>query len=116
MPTYEYQCSSCAHRFDEFQSFSEATLKKCPKCKKNKLARLIGTGAAILFKGSGFYETDYRPDSYNKAAKADNPSHTESSNKETSKAPETGKEGSATAPAKEPTPAPKSTPSKKSKD
>src|SRR5215472_14471714 len=71
MPTYEYQCDACNHNFDEFQSFSEEPLKKCPKCGKKKLRRLFGTGAAILFKGSGFYETDYRSDSYKKAAKAE---------------------------------------------
>ena len=73
MPTYEYQCNACGHRFDELQSFSDAPLKKCPKCKKNKLQRLIGTGAAILFKGSGFYQTDYRSESYKSAAQADKP-------------------------------------------
>lgn len=71
MPTYEYQCDACDHNFDEFQSMSEEPLKKCPKCKKSKLRRVFGTGAAILFKGSGFYETDYRSDSYKSAAKAD---------------------------------------------
>ena len=73
MPTYEYQCNACGHRFDELQSFSDAVLKKCPKCKKKKLERLIGTGAAILFKGSGFYQTDYRSESYQNSAKADVP-------------------------------------------
>ena len=109
MPTYEYLCSACTHRFDEFQSFSEAPLKKCPKCKKNKLQRLLGTGAAILVKGSGFYETDYRNDSYNTAAKADTAPKNDSST-----APTTSKEG--TAPAKETSPAPKASTSKKSKD
>jgi putative FmdB family regulatory protein len=71
MPTYDYACDACGHTFEEFQSFSEAPLKKCPECKKNKLRRLIGTGAAILFKGSGFYQTDYRSESYKSAAKAD---------------------------------------------
>jgi putative FmdB family regulatory protein len=73
VPTYEYECDACGHRFDEFQSFSEEPLKKCPACKKSKLRRLFGTGAAVLFKGSGFYETDYRSDSYKQAAKADQP-------------------------------------------
>lgn len=71
MPTYEYHCDACDHNFDEFQSMSDAPLKKCPKCKKPKLRRVFGTGAAILFKGSGFYETDYRSESYKSAAKAD---------------------------------------------
>ncbi len=71
MPTYDYECDACKHAFEEFQSMSEAPLKKCPKCGKNKLRRLIGTGAAILFKGSGFYQTDYRSDSYKSAAKAE---------------------------------------------
>jgi putative FmdB family regulatory protein len=73
MPTYEYECRACQHRFEELQSFSEAPLKKCPACKKNKLQRLLGAGAAIIFKGAGFYQTDYRSDSYKSAAKADAP-------------------------------------------
>ena len=71
MPTYEYECDACNHRFDELQSFSDPVLKKCPACKKSKLRRLFGTGAAVLFKGSGFYETDYRSDAYQKSAKAE---------------------------------------------
>jgi putative FmdB family regulatory protein len=71
MPTYEYHCDACEHNFDEFQSFQEEPLKKCPKCGKLKLRRLFGTGAAVLFKGSGFYETDYRSESYKAAAKAE---------------------------------------------
>jgi putative FmdB family regulatory protein len=60
MPTYDYECSACGHTFDELQSFSDPPLSKCPKCKKKKLNRLFGGGGAIVFKGSGFYETDYR--------------------------------------------------------
>lgn len=71
MPTYDYECDGCGHKFEEFQSMADAHLKKCPQCKKNKLRRLFGGGAAILFKGSGFYQTDYRSDSYKAAAKAD---------------------------------------------
>ena len=71
MPTYEYQCDACDHNFDEFQSINDKPLKKCPQCKKPKLRRVFGIGAAILFKGSGFYQTDYRSESYKAAAKAD---------------------------------------------
>jgi len=60
MPTYDYECKACGHEFDELQSFSDPVLTKCPKCKKNKLERLFGGGGAIIFKGTGFYETDYR--------------------------------------------------------
>jgi putative FmdB family regulatory protein len=71
MPTYDYVCDACDHTFDEFQHMSDEPLKKCPKCGKKKLRRLFGSGAAIIFKGSGFYETDYRSDSYKKGAEAD---------------------------------------------
>jgi putative FmdB family regulatory protein len=71
MPTYDYRCSACGHEFELFQSMSESARRKCPECGKLALERLIGTGAAVLFKGSGFYETDYRSDSYKKAAEAE---------------------------------------------
>ena len=71
MPTYDYECDGCGHTFDEFQYFSEDPLKKCPQCKKNKLRRLFGTGASVIFEGSGFYETDYRSESYKAGAKAE---------------------------------------------
>lgn len=71
MPTYDYECDACGHTFEEFQSISADVLVKCPECGKKKLRRLFGTGAAIVFKGSGFYQTDYRSDSYKKAAAAD---------------------------------------------
>jgi len=72
MPTYDYVCDGCQHAFEQWQSFNDDHLTKCPKCKKAKLRRLIGTGAALIFKGSGFYETDYnRGEAYEKAAKAD---------------------------------------------
>ncbi len=76
MPTYEYECDACDHKFDEFQSMSEEPLKKCPKCSKRKLRRLFGSGAAIIFKGSGFYQTDYRSESYKAGAKAEETSTT----------------------------------------
>ena len=71
MPTYEYECDACGHRFELYQSISADPERKCPECKKLKLRRLIGTGAAVVFKGSGFYQTDYRSDSYKKSAAAD---------------------------------------------
>jgi len=71
MPTYDYECDACGHEFELFQSISENVKRKCPECGKQKLRRLFGTGAAIVFKGSGFYQTDYRSDSYKKRAKED---------------------------------------------
>ncbi|MCS7034167.1 MAG: zinc ribbon domain-containing protein [Phycisphaerae bacterium] len=71
MPTYEYRCEECEHEFEAFQSITASPLRKCPECKRPKLRRLIGSGAALLFKGDGFYITDYRSESYKKAAKAD---------------------------------------------
>jgi putative FmdB family regulatory protein len=70
MPTYDYKCRKCGHVFEAFQSIKDAPLSKCPKC-KGKVQRCIGSGAGIIFKGSGFYQTDYRSDSYHKAAKAE---------------------------------------------
>lgn len=60
MPTYDYRCDACGHEHVHFQAMSEAPLRKCPKCGRMKLRRLIGSGAGIIFKGSGFYETDYK--------------------------------------------------------
>jgi putative FmdB family regulatory protein len=71
MPTYEYKCNACGNRFEKFQSMSSPPIKKCPKCGKNKVQRLIGTGAGLIFKGSGFYITDYRDSGYKESAKAD---------------------------------------------
>ena len=69
MPTYDYKCDACGHAFEKFQSISASPLKKCPSCAQNKLKRLIGTGAGVIFKGGGFYQTDYRSESYKAAAK-----------------------------------------------
>jgi len=71
MPTYDYVCNGCDHRFEAFQLITAGALRKCPECKKNRLKRIIGAGAAVIFKGSGFYQTDYRSESYKKAAAAD---------------------------------------------
>jgi putative FmdB family regulatory protein len=81
MPTYEYQCTACGHAFEKFQSIKAAPIKKCPQCGKSKVKRLIGMGAGLLFKGSGFYITDYRGHSYSKAAKADAPPTTSGESK-----------------------------------
>lgn len=71
MPTYEYQCGACGHKFEKFHSITAEPIKVCPACKKKKVKRLIGTGAGIIFKGSGFYATDYRSENYRNAAKSD---------------------------------------------
>ena len=60
MPTYDYVCAACEHAFEHFQSMTSRRLRKCPACGKPKLERLIGSGAGVIFKGSGFYETDYK--------------------------------------------------------
>jgi len=71
MPTYDYVCEACDHQFELFQSITAGTKRKCPQCGRFKLRRLIGPGAAIVFKGSGFYQTDYRSASYRKGAEAE---------------------------------------------
>ena len=60
MPTYDYKCEKCEHTFEALQGINDDHLKKCPECKKNALKRLIGTGGNLVFKGTGFYETDYK--------------------------------------------------------
>ena len=60
MPTYEYECDGCGYAFEHLQSMADKKLKKCPKCSKMKLHRLIGSGSGIIFKGTGFYETDFK--------------------------------------------------------
>ena len=73
MPTYEYACGACEHRFEKFQSMLDKPIKKCPECGKSKARRMISGGAGVLFKGSGFYQTDYRSKGYQEAAKKDVP-------------------------------------------
>lgn len=68
MPTYEYECEKCGHHFERFQNMTDEPLKRCPKC-RCKVTRLVGTGAGLIFKGSGFYETDYRSRSYKEGVK-----------------------------------------------
>jgi putative FmdB family regulatory protein len=85
MPTYDYQCSACEHEWELFQRITEDPVKTCPACKKRKAVRQFGTGAAIVFKGSGFYETDYRSESYKKSAEADKKKPSSSSDSKSEK-------------------------------
>ena len=110
MPTYEYSCEKCGQHFDAFQSMRDEPFRECPKelCRlqkwgHGKVKRLLGTGAGLIFKGSGFYTTDYRSDSYKEAAKKESP------------AAASGGEKSAAAkePSKAPSPAEKKSPEKK---
>ena len=85
MPTYDYLCDNCGHKFEKFQSITARPLRKCPNCGKNQLKRLIGAGAGIIFKGSGFYETDYRSQSYKEAKKKEEKTATEAKDKKDTK-------------------------------
>ena len=71
MPTYEYICENCGYEFEQFQSITAKPLRKCPKCGDKDLKRLIGAGSGLIFKGSGFYETDYRSENYKKGEKSE---------------------------------------------
>ncbi len=85
MPTYDYKCEKCDHRWELFQSITAKPIKKCPECGAQKAKRVIGPGAGILFKGSGFYQTDYRSDSYKQAAASDKKSQDSASSASESK-------------------------------
>lgn len=86
MPTYEYECDGCGHEFELFQSMKDDPIKTCPECKKKKVRRLLGSGAGIIFKGSGFYETDYkRKDSSSSSSNGSNESGSGDSKKSESK-------------------------------
>ena len=85
MPTYEYRCSQCDHEFEEFQLITAQPISKCPQCGQSKVRRLIGSGSALLFKGSGFYQTDYRSENYKKAAQAESTSSADKSDSSASK-------------------------------
>lgn len=71
MPTYEYECTACGATFERFQSITEAPVRKCPECGRRKARRLLGAGAGIIFRGSGFHQTDYRSADYKAKAKAE---------------------------------------------
>jgi putative FmdB family regulatory protein len=89
MPTYDYICESCGCRFEQFQSITAKPLRKCSKCGKNKLKRLIGAGAGVIFKGSGFYQTDYRSEGYKKAQEGEKKKADKDTGKKETKTKET---------------------------
>ena len=98
MPTYEYVCRACGHAFEQFQSITSSPVRTCPKCGKRKVERKIGIGAGVLFRGGGFYETDYRSESYSTAEKAERESGTKSDGASgDAKAKDTKPAGNATA-------------------
>jgi putative FmdB family regulatory protein len=105
MPTYDYECDACDHKFELYQSITADPEKKCPKCKKMKLRRLIGTGAAVVFKGSGFYQTDYRSESYKKSAAADSKAPASETKSESTTSTETNTSESPATKAADPKPA-----------
>ena len=116
MPTYRYECRSCKKIHEFFQSMSEEPIKKCPSC-GGRLDRLIGTGAGILLKGSGFHNTDYRSASYREAAKSE--SESAKSDTPAAKSEKTDSKSTSDAPKKEAAPKSESKPKvskKKSKD
>ena len=90
MPTYEYKCDACGYAFERFHSMSAVPIKRCPECGKAKVKRLIGMGAGLIFKGSGFYITDYRDKSYTDKAKADSGPETPAESKSDAKPAEAG--------------------------
>ena len=102
MPTYDYVCDSCGHEFEAFESITSEPQRDCPECKTPRLRRKIGPGAAILFKGSGFYKTDYRSESYKSAAKAEKsssePAGTSKSDSSKSDTPKSNSSKSSTTP------------------
>ena len=82
MPTYDYECNACNHTFELFQSITAGHIRKCPECGELKVKRLIGTGSTIIFKGSGFYQTDYRSEEYKSRQKAEKSSSSSSDTKD----------------------------------
>jgi putative FmdB family regulatory protein len=92
MPTYEYKCENCGSEFELFQPITARSLRKCRQCGRSGLRRLIGAGAGVIFKGSGFYQTDYRSESYNNEAKKDKEGTKESATKKSEAKGESKKE------------------------
>lgn len=110
MPTYDYSCPDCEHKFQRFQSMSADPVKLCPQCNKENVKRLIGTGGGLIFKGSGFYITDYRSSSYSEGKKSEGGSGAGESS--ASGSGSSNSAGSTSAPSSAPSsPAPSSSPS-----
>jgi putative FmdB family regulatory protein len=107
MPTYEYICDACEHEFEQFQSITADPVKECPECRKKKVRRKISTGAGIIFKGGGFYETDYRSKNYKESAKKESDAAKPASESK-------GESKSESKPASDAAPAPKAEKSAKS--
>ena len=114
MPTYDYECANCGHKFEKFQSMSSPPVKKCPQCGENAVKRLIGIGAGVIFKGGGFYETDYRSDKYKADAKKESGGGESKDSKDAGKGDAKPADVAKTEPAKtEAKPAAESTPKSK---
>jgi len=93
MPTYEYTCESCGYEFEQFQSITARPIRRCPKCGKASVRRLIGVGAGVIFKGPGFYATDYRSESYKKAAEKEKSPTSKDTEKKDTKSSEKAETG-----------------------
>lgn len=109
MPTYEYVCRACRHEFERFQPITSSPVRTCPKCGRKRVERKIGIGAAVLFKGGGFYETDYRSESYRKTEEAEKKESEKASEKTSEKASEKKPADSAKPTDSKVVPAPKET-------
>ena len=92
MPTYDYKCEACNHEWELFQSMNDSPVKRCPKCKKQKAKRLLGLGAGLIFKGTGFYETDYKKKTGGESKESTSKSNSGNSDKGSSSKPEKKKE------------------------
>ena len=112
MPTYDYQCQYCGHNWELFQSMKDSPVKSCPKCKKRKAKRLLGLGSGIIFKGTGFYETDYKNNGGSKKNESSDDLKSSDSSK-SSDSPKSSEKSSDSSPKKEPKKPSKSKKSKK---
>lgn len=105
MPTYEYACRTCGHTFEQHQSMKDAPLTDCPTCQEPTLKRLIGKGAGLIFKGSGFYITDYKNAQPEGSSKKDSESSPPTSSGEKSQGSNSSESGKTAEPSSKPAPA-----------